>query len=269
MKIAKYLVIIFVLCFIFMPSDVSARTLNKQCTYNINSDETDNGISSVNCTLIYNTGLFGSFTVFCQAGDGSRPILIGNDDSTVGRNDSDGEDGEGFNLKDWFGDHNACPRYLVVDSSRTSVEDAGYAANTTAQVEAIKEEFGDGFVTYTEQNASPESSGGSSYEQIEGPNIEEGEITCPSLFNVDDPGSIGWLLQTILNYIKVIGPILVVILSAIDFIKAITSSDDKAMKEAQTKLIIRLIAALALFLVPTLVQVLLSFISDSVCMPIS
>ena len=38
-----------------------------------------------------------------------------------------------------------------------------------------------------------------------------------------------------------------------------------AMKEAQNKLIIRLVAAVALFLVPTLVQVLLSFINATTC----
>ena len=37
------------------------------------------------------------------------------------------------------------------------------------------------------------------------------------------------------------------------------------MKEAQNKLIIRLVAAVALFLVPTLVQLLLSFINASTC----
>ena len=39
----------------------------------------------------------------------------------------------------------------------------------------------------------------------------------------------------------------VVLLSAVDFVKAVFSSDDKAIKEAQSKLIIRLIAAIALF----------------------
>ena len=67
------------------------------------------------------------------------------------------------------------------------------------------------------------------------------------------------------NYIKIIGPILVVLLSAIDFIKAVLGTDEKAMKEAQNKLIIRLVAAVALFLVPTLVQLLLSFINASTC----
>ena len=90
------------------------------------------------------------------------------------------------------------------------------------------------------------------------------EIGCEDIFNMEE-GKLGWLLTTILNYIKVIGPILVVLLSAVDFVKAVFSSDDKAIKEAQSKLIIRLIAAIALFLVPTLIQVLLSFINQTTC----
>ena len=71
--------------------------------------------------------------------------------------------------------------------------------------------------------------------------------------------------MTILNYVRVIGPIAVILLSALDFIKAIMSSDEKAMKQAQSKLIIRLVAALALFLIPTLVSLLLSFINATNC----
>ena len=92
------------------------------------------------------------------------------------------------------------------------------------------------------------------------------KIECEDIFDTQTPGALGWMLVTILNYIKVIGPILVVLLSAIDFVKAVFSSDDKAIKEAQSKLIIRLIAAIALFLVPTLIQVLLSFINQTTCM---
>lgn len=91
------------------------------------------------------------------------------------------------------------------------------------------------------------------------------EITCKDIFDFDTEGSVGWILQTILNYIKVLGPIAVVLLSALDFINAILSSDEKAMKEAQSKLIIRLIAAVALFLIPTLVELLMNLINTASC----
>ena len=89
-------------------------------------------------------------------------------------------------------------------------------------------------------------------------------VSCPDIINMEE-GHIGWLLNTLLNYIKIIGPILVVLLSSIDFIKAVVGTDEKAMKQAQSKLVIRLVAALCLFLVPTLVQLLLSFINETTC----
>lgn len=97
------------------------------------------------------------------------------------------------------------------------------------------------------------------------PNNFNNEITCPDIIDINTEGSVGWMLVTILNYIRIIGPVLVVLLSAIDFIKAVVGFDEKAMKEAQNKLIIRLVAAVLLFLVPTLVQVLLSFINATTC----
>ena len=84
----------------------------------------------------------------------------------------------------------------------------------------------------------------------------------------EDEDSVAWLLQQILNYIKILGPILVVVLSSLDFAKVIIQSDDEAMAKAQKKLIYRLILAAALFFIPTLVMVLLDLFgitSDPTC----
>ncbi len=72
-----------------------------------------------------------------------------------------------------------------------------------------------------------------------------------------EPNSVAWLLQQVLDFIKVVGPILVVILSSIDFAKVIIKIDDEAMAKAQKKLITRLILAALLFFIPMLVTVLL------------
>ncbi len=77
------------------------------------------------------------------------------------------------------------------------------------------------------------------------------------LGNVNDEDSVAWLLQRILNYIKIIGPFIVVVMSGIDFAKVIVTSDDDAMKKAQKKLITRLLLAGSLFFLPQLVIALL------------
>ena len=87
------------------------------------------------------------------------------------------------------------------------------------------------------------------------------------LGNPSDPDSVAWLLQTLLNYIKVIGPILVIVLSSVDFLKVIIKSDD-AMSAAAKKLGYRLILAALLFFIPTIVEVLLGIFgitSDPTC----
>ena len=80
-----------------------------------------------------------------------------------------------------------------------------------------------------------------------------------ALGDVNDPDSVAWLLQKLLNYIKILGPFLV-LYSSIDFIKAIVTSDDESLKKATKNLSMRLILALALFLIPVFVSVMLNIV---------
>lgn len=88
------------------------------------------------------------------------------------------------------------------------------------------------------------------------------------LGSVNDPNSVAWLLQKILNYVRVIAPFLVLLLSSIEYLKVIFTSDDESLNKAHSKLIVRLVLAAALFVLPTLVSVLLNllgFTSSEVC----
>ena len=71
-----------------------------------------------------------------------------------------------------------------------------------------------------------------------------------------DEDSTAWLLKQIFNYLKVLGPMIILVMSAIDFTKAIVSGDDETMQKCYKRLIQRLVLAVALFVVPTLVEVL-------------
>ena len=73
----------------------------------------------------------------------------------------------------------------------------------------------------------------------------------------NDENSVAWLLQQILNYIRIIGPILVVVLSSVDFAVVIVKNDDDSLGKAKKKLINRLLLVAALFLVPTVVTAIL------------
>lgn len=61
-------------------------------------------------------------------------------------------------------------------------------------------------------------------------------------------------VANIFKWIKYFAPVLVIILSLIDFIKAIAAQNDDDIKKAQARFIKRLIAAALLFLIPFIIQ---------------
>lgn len=88
-------------------------------------------------------------------------------------------------------------------------------------------------------------------------------MSCTSnapLGDVHEEDSVAWLLQKLLNYIKILGPFMVLVYSSIDFIKAILTSDDDSLKRASKNLSVRLILAIALFLIPVFVSTMLNIV---------
>lgn len=88
------------------------------------------------------------------------------------------------------------------------------------------------------------------------------------LGSYDDPDSVASFLQIIFNWVKLIGPFIVVVMSGIDFAKVVVMGDDDGMKKAQNKLIIRLILAASLFVLPDIVSALLELFnitSSGIC----
>lgn len=149
-----------------------------------------------------------------------------------------------------------CPKYIYTKSDtygkegtnfKTTVYDTGGENDTNRSTIDSNGNVVDNNKTYT-NNANLN-------------NLNQKYDDCSQLIDTETEGSFGWLLQKLLNYIKIAGPILVVLLSALDFIKAIASSEEDAFKKAQSRLVIRLVAALALFLVPTFVELLLGLIN--------
>lgn len=77
------------------------------------------------------------------------------------------------------------------------------------------------------------------------------------LGNVDCECSVAWLLQKLLNYIKILGPTIAIVLGTKDFVQAIISSEDDNMKKTEMRFAKRIVAAALLFFIPLLVQLLL------------
>ena len=62
------------------------------------------------------------------------------------------------------------------------------------------------------------------------------------------------MIYNVLKWAKYIVPVLVIILSILDFIKAIAAQNDDEMKKAQGKFVKRLIVAALLFLLPLIIN---------------
>ena len=93
---------------------------------------------------------------------------------------------------------------------------------------------------------------------------------CQSILgDVNNEEDVAWLLQKLLNYMKILGPTIAIVLGSLDFTKAIISSDEENMKKSQKRFVYRLIAAVLLFFIPLLVEILLGLFNittnNSIC----
>lgn len=68
------------------------------------------------------------------------------------------------------------------------------------------------------------------------------------------------ILQEIFTAFRIAVPILVLVLIGIDLLSAVTSGDEKNFKQAQSKIVKRLIIGVVIFFIPSLVNLVLSWI---------
>ena len=88
------------------------------------------------------------------------------------------------------------------------------------------------------------------------------ELVCPYKCgsSTDIPAALPTFTHNIINIVKIIVPIMLVIFGMLDFGKAVTSNDEKIMKESQNRFIKRIIGAVAIFLVVAVTQFIFSMI---------
>ena len=166
-------------------------------------------------------------------------------------------------------DGTKCPKHLVVQRDKSSysvwatnddiiASDAityinengynGYSATFTKNEKKITEE------QYYESFIPPELGG------------EDVKVTCNSLFgDVTDDGSkndtgtptLGYMVNKVMQYIRIIVPVLIIILGTIDLAKAALASKEDQMKKAQTDFIKRLLMGVVIFFAPVLVRLVM------------
>lgn len=98
-----------------------------------------------------------------------------------------------------------------------------------------------------------------------------GEATCEGLLGARDSegnyqeDTTGWLLQKVFDYMKLAAIIMIFAFSAIDYAKAIVDQDADAIKTATIKFGKRLVIGIIIFLLPVLINLILSVIDQSTC----
>lgn len=81
--------------------------------------------------------------------------------------------------------------------------------------------------------------------------------------NCQGLGSIVKVVKGVLDIIRLVIPILLILLGTIDLGKAVISSDDKEVKASQGRLIKRVIYAVAIFFVATLVTLIMNIVAGA------
>lgn len=88
------------------------------------------------------------------------------------------------------------------------------------------------------------------------------KVTC-GIF--DKNTMFGKVLRTILNIIRTIAIIILILFGIMDFVKAITSSDEDALKKAGNTFVKRLIIIVLILFIPAIIELLFSLIDKESC----
>lgn len=164
-----------------------------------------------------------------------------------------------------IGASNKCPEEIYYYSSTTTMDGFDrYSVETDARIGMLKKIYaqcqsGDCYVAPT-VDPTPEVplTPSNKYDYIEtcegGPYEYIAECGCM-------PTALTDLTSRIYNLVKILAPALLIIVGGFDLIKAVTAADEKAIQKEQTKLIKKFIAAFAVFMLFTVIQLLTQWIS--------
>ena len=169
-----------------------------------------------------------------------------------------------------------CPNYVSIRVEKTTGTGLASITHYTINVRGYykKSTMNKACKEYMKDNASgtndpydcinlsyKQCTGGTACEENNG-NKKDINLCQEILGDPNDTGSVAYLLQKIFNYIKILGPLLVIILSSMDFTKVVMTGDEKSMKKAQSNLGIRLVCAALLFFLPNIIVLLFNIVLD-------
>lgn len=91
----------------------------------------------------------------------------------------------------------------------------------------------------------------------------DAEYTCGSVDNFVFSGMFPYIVSTIVTIIQIVVPILLIVFGMLDLAKAVIASKEDEIKKAQMTFVKRLIAAVIVFFIIYLVQLVIRFVAGS------
>ena len=90
---------------------------------------------------------------------------------------------------------------------------------------------------------------------------DNNELSCDYLFG-EESEELKDLIKLIFNLVKILIPLVIIVFSVLDFAKVVFSGSEDDMKKTKQRLVKRLLVAVAIFLVPVLLKLILTISYD-------
>lgn len=198
--------------------------------------------------------------VLCETSRNSAACNSNSDDlftlssSTIGNNSSAGSTDTNYNQ--YYNDtRDEIERYCSGEE---------YNAELCAQAQANLETT----VEAAEETGTTEEELEATYTQFES-DLEWEASSCDTILgNTEDPNEPAYYLDFVFNILKYAAIIILFVFTILDFAKAITSSDNDALKKALQKTVKRIIICIIIFFLPSLIKFilnLLGIVDDPTC----
>ena len=159
----------------------------------------------------------------------------------------------------------SCPKYLVTMTCNDKMIDYVYATENPTIAQNVSQYIG-GLKVGAGQSSDCKgySASSTTAEQYYGsfadltPGGTPTDVTCDTLFgDKNDENSIAYMINNVLGYVRIIVPILIILFGTLDLAKCVMAGREDEIRKAQSTFIRRLIAGVAVFFVPMLVNIIM------------
>ncbi len=255
MKKIKYIYfLIFVFCF---PMFVQAKDVEMTCDY-LGTRNTSSGSQNIALRCV----VYDNYSHQCYLEFGKQVASNnGNKESILNWTDKIGGDlSDEWTSKKYVEDNHKCLPYIIFNGDFVYKL---YGADTEKRKNDIYSYLNnDGYILSLSKEYMS-TDGENSYQGNEEPDYKIDDSTnIKSICAMPEYRKPMRFIGIIVNFLKIIIPILIILFGALDLYKAMTSSKDDGWKKALKSIAIRVIAGVFIFLLPGIIQMVLNMVNE-------